>query len=40
MGDDGLEGSSASRDDELEVPIVEMVPPVPPSAAESRFRRP
>ena len=36
MEDDGLEGSSASRDEELEVPIVEMVPPVRPSAAIQR----
>ena len=36
MEDDGLEGSSASGDEELEVPIVEMMPPVRPSAAIQR----
>ena len=34
--DNGLEGCSASGDEELEFPIVEMVPPVRPSAAIQR----
>ena len=34
--DDGLEGFSASGDDELEVPNIEMGPPVQPWAAIQR----